>query len=83
VLARKLTIALDKTKLTADEARAIARAHDADWRAWMLVANAVPLEPSGEAEAARARACEIAAANPALSPPPELCAKLRAAPSSR
>jgi hypothetical protein len=83
VLARLLTIALDKTKLTADEARAIARAHDADWRAWMLVANAVPLEPSGEAEAARARACEIAAANPALSPPPELCAKLRAAPSSR
>jgi hypothetical protein len=83
VLARLLAMALDKTEITADEASAIARANKADWRAWMLVAGTVPSGPSGEAEAARARACVIAAANPALSPPPKLCPKHRAAPSSR
>jgi hypothetical protein len=79
VLARLLTIALDKTKITADEARAIARAHEADWRAWMLVAGTLSSGTSEEAEAARARACELAAENPALSPPAELCPKQHAA----
>lgn len=73
VLARLLAAASDPTQMTADEARAIARAHEDDWRAWLLVASAVSPGPAGEVEAARVKACEIAAANPALSPPAELC----------
>jgi Flp pilus assembly protein TadD len=76
VLARLLAAALDHTEVTADEARAIVGAHEDDWRAWMLVA--VISSQSGEAEAARVRACEIAAANPVLLPPPELCSGRRA-----
>lgn len=78
VLARLLAAALDRTAITADEARAIAGAHEDDWRAWLLVARAVSAGRSEEAEAARTRACEIAAANPALLPPPELCPERRA-----
>jgi hypothetical protein len=78
VLARLLAAALDPTEVTADEARAMAGAHEDDWRTWLLVASAVSSGHAGEAEAARARACEIAAANPALSPPPKLCPGRRA-----
>jgi hypothetical protein len=76
VLARLLAAALDHTEVTADEARAMAGAHEDDWRAWMLVA--VISSQSGEAKAARVKACEIAAANPALLLPPELCSGRRA-----
>lgn len=84
VLARLLATAFDHTEITADDARAIAAAHEDDWRAWMLVAGAVPDShvEATEAEAARARACELVAANPALLPPPELCSGRRAEPSS-
>jgi hypothetical protein len=78
VLARLLAAALDRTAITADEARAIAGAHEDDWRAWLLVARAVSAGRSEEAEAARTRACEIAAANPALLPPPDLCPERQA-----
>jgi hypothetical protein len=73
VLARLLAAALDHAEITADEARAIAGAHEDDWRAWLLVVSAMSSGQAAEAKAARARACEIAAANPALSPPPGLC----------
>lgn len=71
MLARLLSFALDHTEMTADQARAMADAHGDDWRAWLLVAGAG--SKPGEAEAARARACELAAANPALLPPASLC----------
>ncbi|HEX7837310.1 MAG TPA: hypothetical protein VF469_07600 [Kofleriaceae bacterium] len=77
VLARLLAAALDHREIAADEVRAIAGAHEDDWRAWMLVASAVS-SGAAEAKAARARACEIAAANPALLPPPGLCPSRRA-----
>ena len=82
VLARLLAAGLDDTEISADEARAIATAHQDDWRAWMLVAGAAH-GTRGEAEAARVRACELASANPALLPPPELCPEHRTAQSSR
>jgi hypothetical protein len=78
VLARLLAAELDHTEIMANEARAIAGAHEDDWRAWLLVASAVSSGQAGEAEAARARACEIAAANPAVLPPPGLCPGRRA-----
>lgn len=82
VLARLLALALDKSDITPDQARATARAHADDWRAWLLVAGAVS-GSTEEAEAARTTACRLAATNPALSPPPELCPKDRAAAPSR
>lgn len=78
VLARLLATALDHTEVTASEARAIAGAHEDDSRAWLLVASAVSSGQAGEVEAARRRACEITAANPALWPPPGLCPGRRA-----
>jgi hypothetical protein len=73
VLAHLLAAALDHTQITAEKARAIADAHQDDWRAWLLVVRAVSPGQPGEIGAARARACEIVAANPALLPPPDLC----------
>jgi hypothetical protein len=83
VLAHLLAASLGHIEITADDARAIAAVHEDDWRAWMLVAGAVQDShiEAGEAEAARARACEIIAANPALLPPRELlCPGRRAGP---
>ena len=73
VLAWLLAMKLDHPEITADEARAIVAAHEGDWRAWMLATIAVQ-GSHDEAEAARARACALVAANPVLRPPPELCA---------
>lgn len=81
VVARLLAAALDHTGITADDARAIVGAHEDDWRAWMLVAGAAQ-DNTGEAEAARARACKLVAANPVLLPPSELCSSRRAGPLS-
>lgn len=57
--------------VTPDVARAIAAAHPDDWRAWLLAA--VAIRSGDEAEAARRKACELAAANPALVAPAQLC----------
>jgi hypothetical protein len=75
VLARLLALALDHKEIAADEARAIAREHDGDWRAWMLIAMAVQKAngSTSEIKAAHARACALAGANPALLVPSELC----------
>jgi hypothetical protein len=73
VLARLLAVALDHTQVTADQARAMTRAHADDWRAWMLLALAIDAREVDEVRAARAKACELIGENPALSPPPALC----------
>jgi hypothetical protein len=77
VLAHLLFAAVTHTGITTDGVRAMAAAHEDDWRAWMLLAD--PQIETGEAEAARKRACEIVAANPALLPPRELCQNRRVA----
>ena len=75
VLARLLAAGIDHTEIAVADARALAAAHADDWRAWLLVAAAVrgADDKAGEAAAARAKACELAAANPALLPPAKLC----------
>jgi hypothetical protein len=75
VLARLLTTALDDTVLTPDDGRALTAAHEDDWRAWWLASMALSDSRGDQAEAhaARARACALIAANPALNPPPILC----------
>lgn len=80
VLARLLAVALDHAQVTADQARAMTRAHAGDWRAWMLLALAIDAREVDEVRAARARACELVEDNPALSPPPALCPPRGAAP---
>ena len=59
-------IAYDRTHaITAAAARGVAAAHPDDWRSWLLVA--IALQPSDEADAAHAKGCALAAANPAAS----------------
>lgn len=53
--------------ITPEVARAVAKAHPDDWRAWLLVARALP--QGDEARAAFTRMCELAAQNPALVTP--------------
>jgi hypothetical protein len=53
-------------RFTLDQARALARAHPDDWRAWLLVGLAA--EHGEEAEAARVRVCTLAANAPAKLP---------------
>ena len=70
VLANLVAFVIDKS-IDADTARAIAKAHPDDWRAWMLVVAGVG--SGDEARAAFERACALSAANPALSPPWRNC----------
>ena len=75
VLARILSVALDQAKLTPEDGRALTVAPEDDWRAWLLAMMALSGATGNEAEAraARGRACELIAANPALAPPADLC----------
>lgn len=70
VLANVLAVSHGRP-ITPGAARAIAGDHPDDWRAWWLVA--VALGSGDEAEAARHKACELAAANPAIVTPANLC----------
>lgn len=70
VLAHVVKLELDAS-IEAGEARAIARAHPEDWRAWWLVAAAV--RNSDEARQAQYTACELIAKNPAIVPPWQPC----------
>jgi hypothetical protein len=74
VLARLLSVALDRGEILVDDARALAAAHQDDWRAWLLVALAVGKARGSDAEidAARRTACGLMTANPAL-PMLKLC----------
>jgi hypothetical protein len=54
--------------LAPDRARALAAAHPDDWRAWMLVVDALGRR-GDEARTAFERACELSARNPALVTP--------------
>lgn len=83
VLARLLTVVLDHAKLTPEDGRALTVAHEDDWRAWLLATMALSAAHGNEAEAqaARERACELIAANPALSPPATLCLQATGQPS--
>lgn len=67
VLATFLRYRVDKSTLTPDVARAVAKAHPDDWRAQMLLAWAV--REGDEATNAFTRGCELAAQNPALVTP--------------
>jgi len=81
VLARLITAALDDKMITVDEARAVAAAHHADWRAAWLAAVAIT-RAHGDAEEVRAlcvNACSLIAHNPALVAPHALCDGLDAA----
>jgi hypothetical protein len=66
VLALVVGHALHQT-IDAAQARAAATAHPDDWRAWMLLS--IALKTGDEATQAHAKACELAAQNPALAPP--------------
>jgi len=70
VLANLVSVELDN-KPTREAARAVAAAHGDDWRAWWLLA--LVIESGDEAMAAARRACQLAAANPAVVPPAGLC----------
>jgi hypothetical protein len=75
VMARLLRLGLDDEQPSLEVARATAAAHGDDWRAWMLVAQAVQRTKGDDAEvsAARSKACALIAANPALHVPPSVC----------
>ena len=83
VLARLLTVVLDHAKITPEDGRALTVAHEDDWRAWLLATIALSDAPGNEAavQVARERACELIAANPALSPPGTLCLHASGQPS--
>ena len=70
VLAHVVKLELDPGA-SAGDARAVARAHPDDWRAWWLVAAAV--NNSDEARQAQYTACELIAKNPAIVSPWDPC----------
>jgi len=81
-LARMLLAVSEHELPTPDEGRAVAAAHPADWRAWLVAALAISGghgDPA-DAEAARAKACSLSAHNPAVVPPPELCPRQHSSP---
>ncbi len=68
VLAQLVAFRLDEKKpLDRELARATTTAHPDDWRAWFLLATA--LGAGDEADAARAKVCELVAVNPAIVSP--------------
>jgi hypothetical protein len=75
VLANVLANFHEKT-LDTETARAIATAHSEDWRAWWLLA--IVLRSGDEAEQAAGKACRLAASNPAVWLPDQLCARTAA-----
>jgi hypothetical protein len=75
VVANMLAIMWLGKKLTIEQSRTIAAAHPGDFRAWLLLADAIEQENGdpAELEATHAQACSLIAHNPALLAPKELC----------
>ncbi len=74
VIARVIETGVTKHVALSD-ARAVVAAHDDSWLAWMLLAEALPV--GDERTRAIANACERAARNPAIVPPPGECPRTR------
>jgi len=71
-----LVAAYEHKTISLDAARAVAKAHPEDWRAWMLVLDAHAT--GDEAKIARAHACTLAAKNAANMVPDKLCPSVHA-----
>jgi hypothetical protein len=66
--------AADSHAVTVDTARAVAAAHDSDWRAWWLIERIERDAKASDADDAHARMCAAAAADPSAAIDPQLCA---------